>query len=176
VTAALITVLLILVGLPLLAWWIGGRSVWGRLKPGRGPDPWGDFVRRHRLTPAEQTQVSSAVNRGRPLDGERLRAAAVDLARESLTQLDVGGRGGSRAQRIVFLLAVVWFVGLVANVVFALVTGGLSDVPWAGVLTIVAVVVIPVVQRQKMQRAIRVNSGPPAEPGSDRPRPPAQRE
>lgn len=158
-TAALITVLLILVGLPLLAWWIGGRSVWGRLKPGRGADPYGDFVRRHRLTAAEQSRVESAVTRGRALDDERLRAAAVDLARESMVRLDVLGRG-SRAQRIIFLLVVLWFVSLVANVVFALVSGGLSDVPWSGVVIIAVTVVAPLVQRRKMQQAIRANSGP----------------
>jgi hypothetical protein len=160
VTAALTTVLLILVGLPLLAWWVGGRSVWGRLKPGRDPDPWGDLVRRHRLTPAEQSRVGSAVNRGHALDDERLRAAAVDLARGQAVQLDVVWSGGSRAQRIVSLVAVVWFVGLVSNVVHDLVVGGLSDIPWFGLVSIAAIVGIPLVQRRKMQRAIRVNSGP----------------
>ena len=160
-TAALITVLLILVGLPLLAWWIGGRSVWGQLKPGRGPDPWGDLARRHGLSPGEQARVGSAVTRGEALADERLRVAAVDLACETLAHLDVLGRGGgSRGQRIVFLLAVLWFVALVVNVVSALVIGGLSDIPWFGLVSIAVIVGAPLVQRRKLHRAIRLNSAP----------------
>lgn len=165
-TAALIAVLLILLGLPLLAWWIGGRPVWSRLKPGRGPDPHGDFVRRHRLTPAEQTQVFAAVTRGRALDDERLRAATVDLAGETLKQVGAFGRGGTRAQRIVSLLLVLWFVALVVDVVAALVSAGPSDFPWFGLMAVVGVVAIPLVQRRAARRAIRLNGEPEPEAGA----------
>jgi hypothetical protein len=159
---AIISVLLLLIGLPLLAWWLGGRRFWGRLQPGRGADPWGDFVRRHRLSAVEQFQVQQAVNRGRAVEGDRLRRAAVDLAEETSAQLRMSWSGGSRVQRVFLLLAVLWFVLLVATVVFALATGGLSDVPWLGIVTIAAVVGTPLWQRRTLRRAIELNRAPPA--------------
>lgn len=161
VTVGVLMVLLLLGGLPLLAWWLGGRKFWGRLTPGSGPDPWGDLVRRHRLSALEQTRVGSAVNRGQQLDDERLRRAAVDLAEQGLAQLGLRWAGGSRLQRVLLLLAIVWFVLLVSGVVFALTTGDLSDVPWLGIMTIVAVVGAPLWQRRNLRRAIELNGGPP---------------
>lgn len=66
VTAALIVVVVIALGLPLLAWWVGGRRFWARLRPRAVPDPWGDAMRRSRLSPAETAQVESAVKLGSP--------------------------------------------------------------------------------------------------------------
>jgi hypothetical protein len=37
VTGAVIVVVAILLGLPLLAWWVGSRRVWSRLRPGAIP-------------------------------------------------------------------------------------------------------------------------------------------
>ena len=157
VTTAIVSVLLLLIGLPLLAWWLGGRRFWTRLQPGRGTDPWGDFVRRHRLSSAEQFRVQQAVSRGTALEGDRLRRAAVDLAEETSAQLRLSWADGSRVQRVFLLLAVVWFVLLVANTVFALARGGLSDVPWLGVVTVAAVVGSSLWQRRRLRRAIELN-------------------
>jgi hypothetical protein len=162
VTTAIASVLLLLIGLPLLAWWLGGRRFWGRLQPGRGSDPWGDFVRRHRLSAAEQFQVREAVNRGRSVQGDRLRRAVVDLAEETSAQLRLSWSGGSRLQGFFLLLALLWFVLLVANVVFSLATGGLADVPWLGIVTIAVVVGTPLWQRRTLRRAIELNRGPAA--------------
>lgn len=70
-TNALITVVAILLGLPLLAWWLGGRRFWARLRPGAEPHPWGDAMRRLGLTPREAAQVESAVAWGRRLVDSR---------------------------------------------------------------------------------------------------------
>jgi hypothetical protein len=37
VTGAVIVVVAILLGLPLLAWWVGSRRVWSGLRPGADP-------------------------------------------------------------------------------------------------------------------------------------------
>ncbi|MGY5883185.1 hypothetical protein [Modestobacter lacusdianchii] len=158
-----VIIVLILVGLPLLAWWVGGRRFWNRLTPGRGPDPWGDFVRSHRLSTSEAMKVQNAVSKGTALDDERLRRAAVDLAGATLGQLQLWPENGTRAQRVMTLLFVVWTVLLVAGAVFALAFGGLSDVPWFGLLPAVVAFVSPIWMRRTTRRAIELNSGPPSE-------------
>ena len=64
-------------------------------------------------------------------------------------------------QRVLLLLAVLWFVLLVTNVVLALAAGGSSDVPWLGIVTAAAVVGTPLWQRRTLRRAVELNSGPP---------------
>lgn len=156
---AVLTILLILIGLPLLAWWIGGRRFWGRLRPGAPRDPWGDLMREHRLTGGEMAQVSSAVAGGRRLDDERLRRAAVEMAQSSL-RVGPQWRGGSRAQRLFFLLIIVWLALLLASVVLAVLDSDLSHFPWWNILTVLAVVGIPLWQRHKARQAIESNSAP----------------
>ena len=153
--------LLLLLGLALLAWWLGGRRSWGRLQPGRPVDPWGDLVRRHRLSATEQVQVQHAVSSGHALEDARLRRAAVDLAEQTSSQLRLSWSRGTRLQRVLLLLAVLWFVLLVTNVVAALAAGGPSDVPWLGIVTVAAVVGTPLWQRRTLRRAVELNSGPP---------------
>lgn len=163
------SIVFLLVGLPLLAWWVGGRHFWGRLQPGAEADSWGDYVRRHRLTAAEQIRIKSAVSRGQALDDERLRLAAVDLAEQTRDQLRLTWRSGSRLHRVVVLLAVVWFVLLVARVVAALVSAvasGGPGVPWLGIVSIAAIVGVPLVQRRNLRRTIERNSGPPSPPAA----------
>ncbi|MCV2489145.1 hypothetical protein OF117_07190 [Geodermatophilus sp. YIM 151500] len=57
--AGVLVILVILVGLPLLAWWLGGRSFWSRLEPGAEADLHRTLVRRHRLRPGEVVQVAA---------------------------------------------------------------------------------------------------------------------
>lgn len=161
VTVALISVLLILVGLPLLAWWAGGRGFWSRLRPGRGPDPWGDFLRAHRLSVPESLRVQTAVNRGTALDDDRLRRAAVDLAEQSLAQVGLFPARGSRGQRVLALLTVLWLALLVVGTVFAIVFGGLSDVPWLALVPAAVSFAGPLWRRRNLRRAIARNSGHP---------------
>jgi hypothetical protein len=80
VTVAWIALAFLLVGVPLLAWWLGGRRFWSRLRPGSERDVYRELVRRHALTPTEAAKVEEAVNWGRELHDPRLRAAVVDWA------------------------------------------------------------------------------------------------
>lgn len=91
-TGAIIAVLTILLGLPLMAWWVSRRRVWSRLQAGADPDPWGDAMRRFGLTPGETAQVESAVTWGRRLDDERLRRAAVEWSRQLIEQAEARRR------------------------------------------------------------------------------------
>ena len=95
-TSAVIVVVAILLGLPLLVWWMGSRRMWSRLRLGAGPDPWGDAMRQFGLTPQEMAQVESAVTWGRRLDDERLRRVAVQPARQLIREVEARRRSRSR--------------------------------------------------------------------------------
>ncbi|SFT55553.1 hypothetical protein SAMN05660657_01494 [Geodermatophilus amargosae] len=159
-TAAVVSIVLLLVGLPLLAFWLGGRRSWSRLRPGRGADPWGDLVRAHGLSAGEAAAVSTAVARGRRLDDERLRRAAVAHARQALSGLQ--WREATRGQRVLLVLVAVWLLLQVVGIAVRLVAGEPEDVSW-GVVAVLAVAVgATVVFRRRLHRAVALNSGPPA--------------
>ncbi len=153
VTASVVSI----VGLPLLASWPGGRRFWSRLRPGRGPDPWGDLVRGHGLTAGEAARVRTAVSRGQRLDDGRLRRAAADLAGSALSGLR--WRGSGRGRRVLLVLVGLW---LLLQVLTALVRGGPGDVPWVTVVVLLGGVVAVVVLRRRLRRALELNGGPPA--------------
>jgi hypothetical protein len=159
VTAAAVSIVVLLVGLPLLAFWLGGLRSWSRLRPGRDADPWGDVVREHRLTAGEAATVTAAVNRGRRLEDERLRRAAVDLARQALA--GSGWRAGGRVRRVVLLLVALWLLLQVVGIVIAVATRGLDDVPWVSVVALIGGAVALVAFRRRLRRAVQVNTGPP---------------
>lgn len=159
-TAAL-TIVLILIGLPLLAWWVGGRRFWSRLRPGAEADPWGDVVREHRLSASEAPRVASAVPRGVALDEPRLRAAAVDWAGRLMEQETVRWPRSAKG-RILAGLTVLWFLGVVALILQRLLTGRPEDVNWVTVAIVAGFGIWSVHRRRALRRAVAVNSGPPA--------------
>ena len=157
-TVAWVALVLLLVGLPLAAWWLGGRRFWGRLRPGSEPDPYRELVRRHGLSPTEAAQVEGAVTWGRELQDPRLRAAVVDWA-QSL-QADARERSARHpwVRRVVVpLLAVLALVAL-AGLVHDVVTEGwsaLTDRVWTLVWVLALAWALP-----RPRRAIRLNSSP----------------
>ena len=160
-TTALIAVALIAVGLPLAAWWLGGRSFWSRLRRRPASDPWLDVLRRHRLTGAEAGRVISAVERGERLDDPRLRRAAVELAEQSLELSFPPWAGATRLQRVMVVVTVAWAALLVAHTVFALVLGDAGDVNWFPVLALVVAGGLRIRQGQRLHRAVRLNGEQP---------------
>jgi hypothetical protein len=158
VLAGILTVAVIAVGLPLLAWWVGGRGFWTKAERRGGPDPFGDVVRRHRLGMAEQAQVQSAVQWGRHLDDPRLRVAAVELARTSLTAM-TEARSRSRIGRLVVWLGAVYALLVVAGFVFALSLGrGVPFSLWFAVVNLLVTVGGPWWAQRTLRRAIQLNS------------------
>ena len=100
---AWITLAAIAVGLPVLAWFIGGRRFWTTIR-GRVPrNPQAEITRRYELSPAEVHRVRSALKHGQGLDEPRLRAATTDWAHEVLT----AWARSRRARRIGL-----WFIGV----------------------------------------------------------------
>jgi hypothetical protein len=91
----------LVVGLPLLAWRLGGRRFWGRSRPGAESDPWRDRMRRFGLTPVEAAQVESGMTGGAELRDDRLRRAAVTLAKEEIERRRVRSRSARRALAVV---------------------------------------------------------------------------
>ncbi|TQN42959.1 hypothetical protein FHU33_2378 [Blastococcus colisei] len=156
-TAAWLTIALLLVGAPLLAWWLGGRTFWARLRPGRDPDPWGDVVRRHRLSAGEAARLGREVARGVRFDDERQRAAAVDLAGLLLGQ-GLFPDGASRTQRVLVVVLVLWLTAVLARVVFLLVSGRPQDVNWVTVLIWAGAILWHRTRRRGLRRTIALNS------------------
>ena len=163
--AALIAVVTVLLGLPLLAWWLGGRSFWSRLRPGAEPDPWGDAMRRFGLTPSEAAQVESAVNWGRRLDGARLRRAAVAWAQQRIDQEGARRRIHSPWSRVIALVALLFLL----SGALALMTAVSEGFPWGTLLWWVPWMVGEAWFARGPRRAVRRNS----EPSSDGDRPTA---
>ena len=78
----LIVVVVLAVGLPLLAWWVGGRRFWNRAYSTETGELYRRMVREHGLRPAEIAQVEGALTWGRELQDARLRTAVVVWAQE----------------------------------------------------------------------------------------------
>ncbi|MGY1610028.1 hypothetical protein [Geodermatophilus sp. SYSU D00700] len=155
-TGAVIAVVTILLGLPLLAWWVGSRRVWSRLRPGADPDPWGDAMRQFGLTPQEAAQVESAVTWGRRLEDERLRRAAVQWARQLIEQTEARRRLHSRSGRVAVLLGLIGV--LAAGLYWMTVREG--EFPWDAVVWWVIWPAVFGWLVRGPRRAIRVNSDP----------------
>jgi hypothetical protein len=164
-SGAWIAVVLIAVGVPLLAWWWGGRGVWSR-RDERGRqevDVRQEIRRRHVLSPQETTRVEDAVRAGRSLDDARLRAAVVDWAERELGNLR---KRGGLPSGIRGFLVVFWGLYAVLGVAAVVVSVAMGDgVPWLYVLfTVNGLVGIagPLLGRRTLKRAIALNSDVPA--------------
>jgi hypothetical protein len=164
VTAALIAILVLLVGLPLLFWWIGGRRTWSRLDArglaaGRLSQ---EAVARHGLRGGEVDEVRTAMAQGRALDDPRLRAAVVDWAGEELASID-GRRFGVLRTRagIVGTGAVLTVLLAVATVLTVTADDGVRWTQWVLLvgnwLTTALLLLLPFLQRRALQRAIERN-------------------
>lgn len=157
-TAAWVTIALLLVGVPLVAWWVGGRRFWGRMEIRAGADPASVIMRRHGLTTEESATVVTVVTRGQALEDPRQRAAAVELAQLTLDQLFPAWERSSVAQRIVRIVSVVWVLTAVAALVFGVATGRAGDLNWFPIFFALTTVGIPFVQSRRLRRTIVLNS------------------
>jgi 4-amino-4-deoxy-L-arabinose transferase-like glycosyltransferase len=156
-----VTIVLILVGLPLLAWWVGGRAFWSRPRPGGNEDLHRTIVLRHGLRPAEIPQVEGALTWGRQLADPRLRAAVVDWGQE-LQRLAAGQRAHrSRAGRVALGLLFLWLVLLLIGAVVAVVEQRWGDLV-RGLFLVAALVLPPLVFRRNLRRAVERNQDEPA--------------
>jgi Flp pilus assembly protein TadB len=160
VIAALVAVSTIAVGLPLLAWWIGGRRFWSRLRGRADSDPWGDFVRRHRLSVAEAARIAAEVSRGRQLEDPRLRRAAVDWATRLLEQETLRAPRNARTRRLLLALLTCWASAVFAWLLYRVLTGRPEDVNWVSLVLWTAAAVWIVRRRRRLRRSIVLNAEP----------------
>jgi hypothetical protein len=120
VTAGL-AILLILVGLPLLAWWLGGRKRWATIDA-RGRDQMKaehDWMRSHRLDHREVAEVDRAVAWGRAVEDVRLRAAVVERARMVQDAERAWQESRPRLHAAMRWLGIIWLLLLITAFVFA---------------------------------------------------------
>jgi hypothetical protein len=163
VTAAWIFVAVLIIGLPLLAWWLGGRRFWARQE---ARDPAVEIMRRHGLTTAEAARVVAAVPRGSELEDPRMRAAAVELAQLTLAQVVPTWQDASTGRRVLLVLTSVWVLVVVANAAFAVAFGNLGDVSWFHLAGAAVIVGSPFWQSRRLRQTIALNAGPgPADGG-----------
>ena len=165
-TGAWIAIGLLLVGLPMLAWWVGGRRVWNRLIPGAEPDEHRDLARRHGLGPGDVVQVQEAVFRGREVADPRLRAAVVELAQRRAPARR------STARRWVTVLLACWVTAVVSWVGWLTAHGRWGDVNWVAAVWWIGGGALAIRRGVAVRRAVRLNSGPPGSGSAD----PGQRE
>lgn len=158
-TTGIVAVVVILVGLPLLAWWLGGRRFWTRTPAARAGDRYREMVLKHHLSPSETAAVERAVAWGRELADPRLRAVVVDWAR--LLREDAAGRrrGHPLRYRIMIGVFIVWGTALLV-----LAGVGIAHGNWGTFVRLlvyaVAFSVPGMLAARGPRRAIERNSGP----------------
>jgi hypothetical protein len=157
VTAAWIAIVVIALGLPLFAWWVGGRRFWGNLRGAVPRDVQGEMVRKHGLRPADLPVLQRALARGQQVE-PRLRPAAVDWARTSLEELQRRRSRARRVTEVVLLLAV-----LALAILFVSEAGGGGGLSWFLVVVNVVNVAVqiggPWWMRRNLARAAVLNAG-----------------
>lgn len=146
---------LLVLGLPLLAWWVGGRRVWSRLRPGAEHDPWREAVRAHGLTGAEAALLARGVPRGRRFDDPRLRRAAVDWAQLLLEQ--GARRPRTRRGRVLVALGCLWAAGVLGFLLVRVLMGHPEDVNWVSVAVFSLLAVYVVRRRRGLRRTVALN-------------------
>ena len=154
-TAAWVIVGLLVFGVPLLAWWLGGRRMWDRLRPGAEPDPWRDAVRRHGLSAGEAARLAREVTRGHEFDDPRLRRAAVDWAETLLAQ--EMPRPRTPAGRLLVALLFLWALGVLGFLLYRVLMGHPEDVNWVSVAAYVLLGVWIVRRRRGLRRTVALN-------------------
>ncbi|MGY1812453.1 hypothetical protein [Blastococcus sp. SYSU D00820] len=161
---ALSIIVLLAFGLPLLAWYVGGRRFWASAGGASSGTTYTDMVRRHRLTPAEIPQVQRAMSRGRALTEPRLRRATADWAQAGLTALDEQRRAHPRRAAVVRTLLLLGGVLLLVGAALAVARGSGAHL-FVLVLAVVNLgnqAVLPWLLRRNLQRAVDRNTGPAA--------------
>jgi hypothetical protein len=166
VTAAWVTIAVLLVGVPVAAWWLGGRRFWSRLKPGADPDPYGDLVRRYGLSPAEAARLSAEVARGIGYDDDRLRRAALDMARTQLEQRLIP-EGASRTHRVVVIVFFVWVTAVLGRLAYLVASGRPEDVNWGTVAVWVTLLAWLAYRRRGLRTTVELNRPAAADRAAD---------
>lgn len=163
VTIAWVTIGLFVVGLPLAAWWLGGRRFWNRTA---GIDPL-DAVRRtvmarHGLRPVDVPRVESAVTWGRALETDQLRAAAVDWAQQLIEAEQRRRAARPRLRAALLTVFALWATLFVGRLVVLLAQGRWDDVRWSTVVVYGVLLLVGWRLRTAPRRAIERNGGPAA--------------
>jgi cell division protein FtsL len=143
-----------------LAYQLGRRGSWARLRAGADQDPWRAFVQLHQLSPSDAPRVAHAVPRGLVLEEPHLRVLAVDWA-ERLVERETVRRPTSRKGRILAGAGVLWILCALGFLLYRVLTGRLEDVNWVTVAVLACFLVGALRRRCALRRAIALNSGAP---------------
>lgn len=158
---AALLIVLILVGFPLFAWWLGGRRRWARVDA-RGRDQMQaerEWMRRHRLDHRELAEIGRALTRGRAVDDDRLRAAVVERARTLQDAERAWQESHPRFTTAMRWISAVWLLALVCTVVFAVALGNWPGWPLIYLFAAVVSVGGGWWRHRNLRRAIELNGG-----------------
>ncbi|RFU19460.1 hypothetical protein D0Z06_21585 [Geodermatophilus marinus] len=153
---AIAAAVLVLVGVPLVAWRAGGRQAWRRSRTEADAYVPLEMKRRHDLQRGEVPVVERAATWGRELQDDRLRAAVVELAERQT------GPGGGR--RLLPLWLVVLFAAfgavLVGFLVFSAAEGRWPWGTWLNLVVLGGYGVVGWRWQTGPGRAVRLNRAP----------------
>jgi hypothetical protein len=156
--STLIYVVLLMVGAPLLLWWVGTRRLFAVLRAGEGRDPLGDLAERHDLSRGQARRVVAEARRGERLDDPRLRRAAVDWASSHLEDEGFPAAAPTRTHQVMRALLAVWVACILGWLGYLVGSGQPERVSWPLLSVWVLIAVLVVRRRRGMRRAIEVNA------------------
>jgi hypothetical protein len=161
VTAVIILVL-VAVGLPLLAWWVARRRFWTTHRARTDRDPWTAILLAHRLDPVEMREVAAAIGWGSRLPEPHLRRAVADWAGRDLRRIEEDRRHPSAFRRRAVVTALGGALLVLGVLAFRFVAGssGAGDITVLVVLTTLVVggLVAEPLEQARLRRVIRRNT------------------
>ncbi len=153
----MVTFGLIALGLPLVGWWLGGRSFVLRLICRDQARACASAVGCHGMTAEQQARIRSAVIRGRRLEDPRERAAAAAWAQSMIDQDDAFARRHPRWNAALLVALGLWGAMLVVVAVLIVVNGHHRDVPVFPLVWWLLFTVLTITYRRTIRRVVALN-------------------
>ena len=151
---------LISLGLPLLGWWVGGRSMVLRMISRDQAGSCAAAVRGRALAPEQLARVRCAMTSGRRLDDPAERAAVVCWGRSVIADDAARASRHPRLHRALLVAVLLWGAALATIAVLVLVQGHTDRVPVIPIVWWLLFAALTLHHRLTVRRAVRRNSDP----------------
>ncbi|MPQ99612.1 hypothetical protein GB931_17150 [Modestobacter sp. I12A-02628] len=155
---AMMTMCLVSLGLPLLGWWVGGRSMALRVLTRDQAGACSEAVQGCSLTPAQQANVRRAMSSGRRLDDPAERAAVVGWAQATIDRDAARARRRPVAHRALRVALVLWGAAMLVGTVYVVAHSHVEDVPVFPLAWYALFAALTLHHRATLRRVVRNNS------------------